>query len=140
MPLAVVRLQVPPAELPRAVPECCGRVWSTLRAQGLRGGRHVALYWDDAIRLEAGVELLAPFAEQDGVVRSATPSGRTAVVEHFGPYSSLGAAHQAIRAWATEIGHRLAGPRWEIYGHWQDAWNSDPSQIRTDVCYLLGPV
>jgi hypothetical protein len=25
----------------------------------------------------------------------------------------------------------------EIKGHWQDAWNNDPSQIRTDVFYLL---
>ncbi len=22
-------------------------------------------------------------------------------------------------------------------GHWQNAWNADPSQIRTDVCHLL---
>jgi hypothetical protein len=31
----------------------------------------------------------------------------------------------------------LAGPNWEVYGHWQDEWNSDPSKIRTDVFYLL---
>ena len=27
----------------------------------------------------------------------------------------------------------LAGPNWEVYGHWHD----DPSQLRTDVFYLL---
>jgi hypothetical protein len=31
----------------------------------------------------------------------------------------------------------LAGPNWEVYGHWTDEWNSDPAKIRTDVFYLL---
>ena len=50
---------------------------------------------------------------------------------------SLHAAHQAILDWCANHGHALAGPNWEIYGHWLDAWNSDPSQIRTDVFYLI---
>jgi hypothetical protein len=25
----------------------------------------------------------------------------------------------------------------EIYGHWENEWNADPSRIRTDVYYLL---
>ena len=134
-PLAVLRRQVRASELARVVPECCGRVWKTLRAQGVRGGRNVAVYWDGAIRLEAGVEMVAPFTEQDGVVRSATPGGRIAIVTHLGPYSGLGQAHVTVREWARTSGHRLAGPNWEIYGHWQEAWNTDPSLIRTDVCY-----
>ena len=92
IPLAVVRRQVSQAELPRVVPECCGLVWNTLRAQGIRGGRHVALYWDGSIRLECGVELQGPFIEQDGVVRSATPAGVVASVTHFGSSPGLAAA------------------------------------------------
>ena len=136
-PLAVVRLQVPASDLARMVPECCGRVWKTLRAQGAQAGRNVAIYWDGAIRLEAGVEVVGAFTEQDGVVRSATPGGRVAVVTHLGPYGSLGQAHAAVREWSQATDHRLAGPNWEIYGHWQDAWNADPSLIRTDVCYKV---
>jgi hypothetical protein len=26
---------------------------------------------------------------------------------------------------------------WEIYGHWEESWNTDPSKIRTDVFHLL---
>src|SRR5437763_728362 len=26
---------------------------------------------------------------------------------------------------------------WEIYGHWEESWNTDSSKIRTDVVYLL---
>jgi hypothetical protein len=58
---------------------------------------------------------------------------------HFGLYNRLHEAHQAIRDWCATHGHSPAGPNWEIYGHWVDAWNSDPSQIRTDVFYLLTP-
>lgn len=139
IPLAVVRRQARPDELSRLVPECCGIVWNALRAQQVRGGRHVALYWDGVIRVEVGAEVNAPFAEQGDVVRSATPAGTVASVTHLGPYGGLAAAHDAVHAWCKAHNHRLAGPRWEIYGHWQSEWDSDPSQIRTDVFYLLAP-
>ena len=51
--------------------------------------------------------------------------------------ASTAAAHQAIRDWCASHGYEPAGPNWEIYGHWLDAWNTDPSSIRTDVFYLL---
>ena len=139
IPLAVVRRQAKQAELSRLVPECCGLVWNALRAQQVRGGRHVAIYWDGSIRLEVGVELPVPFVETGDVVRSATPAGTVASVTHLGPYGDLGAAHQAIRDWCRVNNHRTAGPSWEIYGHWKDEWNADPSQIRTDVFYLVAP-
>jgi len=137
LPLAVMRRQVRPSDLARVVPECCGLVWNALREQQARGGRHVAIYWDDSIRLEVGVELQGPFEERGAVVRSATPAGAVALTTHFGPYGGLGAAHDAVHQWCTANQHRLAGPRWEIYGHWQPEWNAAPSLIRTDVCYLL---
>lgn len=140
IPLAVVRRQARPSELSRVVPQCCGLVWDALRAQGVKGGRHVALYHDDTIRLDVGVEMSAPFVEQGELVRSATPAGDVVSVAHFGPYGTLHAAHSAIREWCNTTGRRLAGPSWEIYGHWQAEWDQDPSQIRTDVCYLLTDV
>jgi len=137
VPLAVVRRQARPSDLSRVIPECCGLVWNALKAQGVKGGRHVALYLDGTIRLEVGVEVNAPFAERGELVRSATPAGSAACVTHLGPYGQLGAAHDAVHAFCTSGGHRLAGPSWEIYGHWKSEWDADPSQIRTDVCYLL---
>jgi effector-binding domain-containing protein len=137
IPLAVVRRQAKQSELSRLVPECCGLVWNALRAQQIKGGRHVAIYWDGTIRLEVGVELSVPFVEQEGVVRSATPAGMVAWVTHFGPYGRLGGAHDAIQQFCKAHQHQFAGPQWEIYGHWLKEWDSDPSQIRTDVYYLL---
>ena len=137
IPVAVIRRQASQSELSRVVPECCGLVWNAVRAQQTPAGRHVAIYWDHSITLDVGVELHGSFAEQGNVVRSATPSGAVASATHFGPYGGLGAAHDAIQRWCKTNNRRLAGPSWEIYGHWLPEWNADPSRIRTDVYYLL---
>ena len=139
VPLAVIRRQASSSELARVVPECCGLLWAEVRAQQAKGGRHVAIYWDGSIRLEVGVELHGPFAEHGEIVRSATPAGVVASTTHFGPYRGLGDAHDAVRSWCRDKSHRLAGPSWEIYGHWQNEWNLDPSRIRTDVYHLVTP-
>jgi effector-binding domain-containing protein len=137
-PLAVVRRRARSHELAKVVPEACGTVWSVVRAQKIRGaGRHVALYWDGEINMEVGVELDAPFAGHGEVIGSATPAGAVATATHFGPYSQLHGAHQAILDWYAKHGYTLAGPSWEIYGHWTDECNRDPTKIRTDVYYLL---
>src|SRR5262245_36392098 len=95
IPLAVIRRLVRQSELSRVVPECCGLVWNAMRAQQVKAGRHVALYWDKSIRLEVGVEVSEQFQDQDTVVHSATPAGSVATVTHFGPYGTLRTAHDA---------------------------------------------
>ena len=139
VPVAVVRRQARPADLATLVPEGCGRVWGFLRAQQLKGGRNIAIYWDGSIRLEVGAECEQELPGGGEIVRSATPAGPAATVAHFGPYGRLGAAHTAIQQWCLTHDRRLAGPSWEIYGHWQREWDSAPSLIRTDIFYLLAP-
>jgi effector-binding domain-containing protein len=138
IPLAVVRRRAHIPELSQVVPAACGEVWNVIRALDIpNAGRNIAVYWDEVINLEVGVELDAPFAGHGDVVRSATPAGRVAVTTHFGPYQRLANAHNAVRDWCKSNGHALAGPNWELYGHWLDEWNHDPSMIRTDVYYQL---
>ncbi|MDZ4779791.1 MAG: GyrI-like domain-containing protein [Planctomycetia bacterium] len=140
IPLAVVRRRASQQQLPKIVPEACGAVWNVVRSQNIPGaGRHVAVYLDDAINLEVGVELASPFAGHGEVISSSTPSGPVATTTHVGPYGQLHLAHEAIQNWCKQNARTPAGPNWEIYGHWQDEWNSDPSKIVTDVCYLLTP-
>ncbi len=136
-PTAVVRRRVARSDLSKAVIDGCGTAWNALRAQHVAAGRNIAIYFDDAITVEAGVELQGPFVGHDAVIRSETPAGTVATTVHFGPYDQLDAAHSAIRQWSRDRGWTLAGPNWEIYGHWVEAWAKDPSQIRTDVFYLL---
>jgi len=140
-PIAVVRRRASSRELARVVPDACGLVWNVMSAQQVKAGRHVALYSDCAdgeLTAEVGAEVNGPFTEQDGVIRSATPAGEVATVTHFGPYSGLAAANRALAEWRKANNRRFAGPSWEVYGHWQKEWDTDPSRIRTDVYYLLG--
>lgn len=61
--LAVVHRRAGIQELPKVVPDTCGIVWSVIRAQRVQGaGRHIAVYLDDQINLEVGVELDVLFA------------------------------------------------------------------------------
>ena len=63
--------------------------------------------------------------------------GLVAGTVHFGPYQKLGEAHAAVKGWCERDGYELVGPKWEIYGHWLEEWNNDPSKIQTDVFYVL---
>jgi effector-binding domain-containing protein len=133
-PTAVVRCRAKHSELSTVVPAICGEVWTFVRAAQLpHPGRHLAVYFDGEINLEVGVEVTQPFAGNDRVVCSGTPAGTVATAAHFGPYGRLGEAHRAICDWCAANGHALAGPNWEVYGHWDD----DPAKLRTDVYYLL---
>ncbi|QEH35477.1 Bacterial transcription activator, effector binding domain [Aquisphaera giovannonii] len=138
--LAVVRRRAAPPELSRVIPEACGLVWGVIRSQNVAGaGRHVAVYLDGEGDVEVGVELESPFAGHGEVVGSSTPAGLVATTTHLGPYGRLHEAHAAIREWCRDGGHTPAGLAWEVYDHWRDEWNADPSAIRTDVFYLLDP-
>src|SRR3974377_1989119 len=110
VPVAVIRRQASASQLSRIVPECCGLVWNAVRAQQAQAGRHVAIYWDGSIRLEVGVELHGPFAEDGEGVRSATPAGPVAWATHLGPYGGLVAAHEVVRRWCRANNRQLAGP------------------------------
>jgi effector-binding domain-containing protein len=135
---AVVRFRAAPNELSAAVPRACGEVWSFARAAGLpRPGRHLAVYLDGEINVEVGAEMDQPFVGDGRVVCSNTPAGLVATTVHWGPYHRLGDAHKAVVQWCAANGQTPAGVNWEIYGHWEDAWNDDPAKIRTDVFYLL---
>jgi len=137
VPTAVIRSRVQPKELSKFVPAACGEVWSFIRSAGLpRPGRHVALYLADGL-VEVGAEVSERFEGNDRVRCSQLPAGCVATVTHFGPYARLGAAREEIRQRCAAHGHHLSGVSWEIYGHWDESWNGDPSKIRTDVFHGL---
>lgn len=137
IPTAVIRNRVIPEKLSQFVPAACGEVWSFIRSSGIpRSGRHVALYLEDG-EVEVGAEVSERFVGNDRVHYSQLPAGRAAMTTHFGPYSRLGDAHSVVRSWCEEQGYQLSGVCWEIYGHWDESWNADPSKIRTDVFHLL---
>jgi effector-binding domain-containing protein len=136
-PLLVVRRRARKDELSRVVPDGCGTVWNFIRENEVTPrGRNVAIYRGtetSALDVEIGVEVGPNAAGRGDVVLSATPPGMAATVAHFGPYSLLSKANEAIKAWCDANHHQIAGPSWEVYGHWTD----DAATLRTDVFYLL---
>ena len=137
-PVAVVRCKAELSELSKVVPAACGTVWEAVRDKKITGaGRNLAIYLDDEINLEVGVELGTPLVAKGVITSSTIPAGPVATAVHVGPYNLLAEAHQAIRQWCDNHGFKRAGPNWEIYGHWESDWNTHPEKIRTEVFYLL---
>ena len=133
-PLAIVRRRAAQAELKTVIPAACGDVWNRARAHAVdRPSRMVALYLDDVMNIEVGVEVTDAFAGFEDLPRSATPAGRVAAVTHIGGYERLHDAHAAIHSYCKDHGHRFAGPSWEVYGH----ATADPADMRIDIFYLL---
>jgi hypothetical protein len=94
---------------------------------------NVMLYRGDVPHVEVGLPAEAPADPPRRIVASALPGGTVATTKLRGGYDGLPAAHQAVRDWCAAEGHRLAGPRWEVYGHWHD----DPERVETDIAWLL---
>ena len=124
-------------DVPRRFAEYLDQVYAASRAGAVQlDGQNIFIYSGDAngeADVEFGVGARRPFDPTGSVVPSATPAGEVATTTHWGDYAALGAAHAAVMAWCRSQGRAIAGPRWEVYGHWSD----DPATLRTDIFYLL---
>lgn len=139
-PTVVVARQTTWTEFPSLWRPMLDEVYAVVKPAGADRARrgeerwqNVMLYNDDVPNVEVGVLASGPFSDTGNVISSALPAGVTAATTHRGPYTELGLAHRAVRDWCAAHGRQLAGPRWEIYGHWRE----DPSELETEVYYLL---
>jgi effector-binding domain-containing protein len=136
--LAVGRTTTSPERLSTDIRKLLDQVWPVLRAQGVRTGHNVVIYYPGGggdLTIEAGVETLSEFAAAGAVQPAATPSGEVATVAHYGEYSDLKGAYQALERWCAHHGRRPSGINWEVYGDWSE----NPAELRTDVYFLLAP-
>jgi predicted transcriptional regulator YdeE len=137
--LAAVRAVTTPRRLGTDIIRCLDQVWPLLREQSARTGHNVVVYHageSGELVIDAGVEVPDGFAGRGTVRRVDTPGGEVAVAAHYGDYADLSAAYAALEQWCTANGRHQAGPRWEVYGDWDD----DPARRRTDVYFLLQPL
>ena len=135
--IAAVHARVHPSQIPRVFGQYLDQVYAQRNALKL-DGQNVFIYRkatdnSDELDVAFGVGAAGPFEPIGAVQPTEVPRGDVATTVHRGPYARLGAAHDAVIAWCRANGHRLAGPRWEVYGHWTE----DEAQLRTDVYYLL---
>lgn len=142
--LAAAQARVKPQTLVPSIRPLFDQVYKYLNEAGVKErGLNVIVYWNEAGRnlleseeglvVEAGVEVEAAMPQEGRVRAVATPAGRVASTVNVGRYDQMGKAHEAVRSWCEAQGLSLAGPNWEVYGH----WNDDPQQLRTGVFYLL---
>ena len=138
---AAVRARLPMRRVPARFAEYLNQVYAAGRAGAIQlDGQNIFVYRgggtaDDEVDIEFGVGIKTPFSSAGAVHYSELPVGEVATATHWGDYARLGATHEAVLAWCREHHRRLAGPRWEVYGHWTE----DTARLRTDVYYLLLP-
>ena len=138
--IAAVKVRVAPSRVSSVFRDALDQVYAAGRRGAVQlDGQNVFVYRrvadaSDEIDVDFGVGTTAPFAREGSVEYTVVPGGHVATATHWGEYSALGAAHDAIIAWCRSRDLRLTGTRWEVYGHWQQ--DATP---RTDVYYLTEP-
>ena len=138
-PVAGVHARVARGQVGREFGRHLELVYAAARTGAVQlDGQNIFIYraaTAEELTVDFCVGVTAPFAAVGEVIPLETPHGTTATTIHHGDYGGLGEANAAILAWCKANDRELAGPSWEIYGHWQ----SDPSQLRTEIHYLLRP-
>jgi hypothetical protein len=138
--MATVRARIPAAQVGARFRTYLDQVYAAGRAGTLQlDGQNIFVYRDvdgapDQLDVEFGVGSAAPFRAVGNVVSGVTPSGEVATTTHWGDYGALGNAHAALVGWCRTHDLPLAGPRWEVYGHWREGVIP-----RTDIYYLVAP-
>ena len=138
--IAAVHARVPASRVATQFRTYLDQVYAAGRAGTVQlDGQNIFVYRDvegrpDYLDVEFGVGVAAPFAAAGNVVYGVTPSGSVATTTHWGDYGALGDAHAAVIAWCRSHDVTLAGPRWEVYGHWREGVIP-----RTDIYYLVAP-
>jgi hypothetical protein len=139
--IAAVRARVRAGAVGSVFKEFLDQVYAAARSGAIDlDGQNVFVYRNvadkpEAIDVEFGVGVRAPFSDVGSVTYSQLPVGEAATATHWGDYGGVDDAHNAVTTWCKLHGRKPAGVRWEVYGH----WNEDPAKLRTDVFYLLDP-
>ena len=80
-------------------------VWPVLREQNVRAGHNVVVYYPGEggmFTIAAGVEALTDFEDRGEVRHVSTPPGETAATEHYGEYSAMAPAYEALERWCQD--------------------------------------
>src|SRR4051794_37995077 len=148
-PAIAVRLVRPMAELDIGVlfGDTLGLVFGHIGSSGLApSGPPYARYFTfgpDICDMEIGVPvssvgtLTAAAARSEDVGSTELPAGDCAIVEHRGPYPTLGQAYARLEAWFAETARSAGSGPWESYLN-SPADVSDASELRTDVYWPIG--
>jgi effector-binding domain-containing protein len=135
-PAAVVRIDVPPAEISDAIGAAFAEVAGAAARAGVAiGGEPFARYVSfgpERIVAEVGFPVAGPLPETGRVHPTFLPGGLVASAVHVGPYDTLHETYARMQAWIAESGRTPGGEMWEVY--WSEPVG-DPTTWRTEVCW-----
>lgn len=118
-PAAVVRAEVPMAELRSVFDRGFGEVMRVAAAQGVAiGGPPFGFYPrmpTDTVEVAAGFPVSAAVTPDGDVTPFELPGGRVVTGIHVGSYESLETSYRLLTEWAAAEGHSLAAHMWESY-------------------------
>jgi hypothetical protein len=135
--VAAVRVEVPVGRVPEYFGKALDQVYAVGRTGALvLDGQNIFIYHPKSpglLTVDFAVGTAAPFEPIGAVQWRQTPAGRVVTTTHVGDYGGLRAAHAAVQQWCRDRNCTLAGPSWEVYGH----WDPDPAKLRTEIYCLL---
>lgn len=141
-PTAVIHTTVETPKLAAVFEDLFPAAWQAVQEAGRTPagppfGRYFA-YSNTEVDLEAGIPVDAPITDAGRVTASELPGGEAACLVHVGPYTNLGAAHDALEQWLSDNGRQAAGPVWESYVT-DPSGEPDSAKWRTDLILPLLP-
>jgi AraC family transcriptional regulator len=125
-------------ELGKVMPGLYPEVFAYLEKKGLQpAGPSFGVYHtfsEDRVDFHAGFPVGEPVEGQGRIEAIELPGGRAAVTVHVGPYTTIGAAYEALDAFMHGQGHKQGAPPREVYvvGAGDEP---DSSKWRTEVVY-----
>jgi len=140
-PAAVVRAELPTAELPSLFDRAFGAVMQVVAEQGLAITGPPFGYYPrmpgDTVAVAAGFPTSGPITASGEVTPLELPGGRAVRGVHLGPYDGLGQTYGELMAWAQAQGLQLVeAGMWEAYVTDPSA-EPDPSTWRTEITWPL---
>ena len=132
-----IRTRVRPEELSDELARIFPEVFQfAMSEQAGVSGMPFARYLIDSaseLEIEAGVPVSTTVRGNGRIMPIELPAGPAAVATHFGPYSGLSGAREALRAWLRENGKSAADPMWEEYIS-DPGDEPDPAKWETRLC------
>ncbi len=133
---AIVRVDVPLAELPAAIGQALREVHEQMVAAGVEIAgppftRYPAIQ-PTGITAECGFPVMRPAPAVGRVEPARLSGGRAASIIHLGRYDTLDQTYDRLQASLARSGLRASGPMWEVY--WTDPdMEPDESRWRTEI-------
>ncbi len=137
---AVLREQVPMAQLPEFFHRAFAAAMAQVQAQGVQvTGPPFGKYYGipgESVDVEAGFPVSGPIATADGVAAGMLPGGPAVEAVHVGPYDTLAATYGEVESWIDERGLRTIEVMWESYLS-DPGEHPDPATWQTLICIPL---